>query len=82
MIIIESKEHKKPLFFETDDKNLMNTIAYLLNKSGVEAIIPDSAILAYRNEKVNHCHFGGLDHTEMADLAYAVTGAIIEVMRK
>ena len=81
MIIIDSKEHKQPLFFETDDKNLMNTIAYLLNKSGVEPVIPDSVILAYRNEKENHYHFSGLNHTEMSDLAFDVTGAIIEVMK-
>ena len=80
MIIIDSKEHKRPLFFETSDKDLMNIITKLLLMSGVEAIMPDSSILAYRNEKENHYHFGGLNHIEMSDLTEEVHDAIIEVI--
>lgn len=78
MIIIDSKEHDRPLFFITSDTDIMNIIEKLLIKSGVEVIMPDSAILAYRNEKENHYYFGGLDHKEMSDLTDEVLDAIIE----
>lgn len=80
-IIIDDGPGKMPMFFITKDKDLVDSLPFILSMYGIERIIPDAAILAYRKEKENHFHFSGIDRVEMGDLTNEVVDAIIEEIR-
>lgn len=81
-IIIDDVPGNVPMFFITKDKDFVDSLPFILSMRGIERIIPDAAILAYRKEKENHFHFGGIDRFELGDLTNEVAGAIIEEIRK
>lgn len=81
-IIIDDGSDKMPMFFITKDKDLVDSLLFILSMYGIERIIPDAAILAYRKEKGNHFHFSSIDRVEMCDFINEVVDAIIEETTK